>query len=174
MTPHIREKNFIHGHLPIHNQFSWFVLSQNTDPHLKCRVTFFQAILPWLSFQIWPGEDYWKICELRWLPRCLVWINDHEDASSGLETAKNCMGRDLASTVYEVTVQNWCFRGILAPITPYGDTHYPGARSTSFSIGTRQKQTQRYITCTTTNTQPAFGCVLIKGTTKFTRSENVP
>ncbi len=42
-------------------------------------------------------------------------------------------------------------------------------------IGTRQEQTQRYITHATTNTQPAFGSVvLIKGRRKFRRSKNVP
>ncbi len=41
-------------------------------------------------------------------------------------------------------------------------------------IRTRQEQTQRYITHTTTNTQPAFGPVLIKDGTKFERSKNVP
>ncbi len=37
-----------------------------------------------------------------------------------------------------------------------------------------QEQTQRYIAHTTTNTQSAFGSVLIKGRTKFKRSKNVP
>ncbi len=40
-------------------------------------------------------------------------------------------------------------------------------------FGTRQEQTQRNITHTTTNTQPAFGSVLIKGRTKFKGSKNV-
>ncbi len=40
-------------------------------------------------------------------------------------------------------------------------------------IGIRQEQTQRYITHTTTNTQPAFGSVLIEGSTKFEGSKNV-
>ncbi len=30
------EKNFIHRHLPIYNQFSWFTLSQNTGPQSQC------------------------------------------------------------------------------------------------------------------------------------------
>ncbi len=42
------------------------------------------------------------------------------------------------------------------------------------SIRTTQEQTQRYITHTTTNTQPAFGSVLIKGRTKLKGSKNVP
>ncbi len=41
------------------------------------------------------------------------------------------------------------------------------------TIGTHQEQTQRYITHTTTNTQLAFGSVLIKGRIKFKRSRNV-
>ncbi len=41
-------------------------------------------------------------------------------------------------------------------------------------IGTHQEQTQRYITHTNTNTQLAFGSVLIKDRTKFERSKNVP
>ncbi len=38
--------------------------------------------------------------------------------------------------------------------------------------GTRQEQTQRYITHTTTNTQPTLCSVLIKGMTKFECSKN--
>ncbi len=41
-------------------------------------------------------------------------------------------------------------------------------------IGTRQEQTQRYITHTTTNTQPDFGSVSMKDSTKFERSKYVP
>ncbi len=41
----ITETNFIHRHLLIHNQFSWFALLQNTDSHSQCRVPFFQPIL---------------------------------------------------------------------------------------------------------------------------------
>ncbi len=48
---------------------------------------------------------------------------------------------------------------------------YPGGTD---SVGTRQEQTQRYITYTATNTQPAFGSVFIKGKTKFEESKNVP
>ncbi len=44
----------------------------------------------------------------------------------------------------------------------------------SAAIGTRQEQTRRYITHTTTNTQPAFGSVLIKDKTKFEGSKHVP
>ncbi len=33
----IRENNLIHHYLPIHCQFSWFVLSQNTDTYSQCR-----------------------------------------------------------------------------------------------------------------------------------------
>ncbi len=42
------------------------------------------------------------------------------------------------------------------------------------ATGTRQEQTKRYITHTTTNTQPVFGSVLIKGRTRFEGSTNVP
>ncbi len=34
----------------------------------------------------------------------------------------------------EVTVQYWCFRGILAPVTQYRDSYYPGTRFTGSSM----------------------------------------
>ncbi len=99
----IWEKNFIHLYFPIHNQFCWFALSQDVSPHSQCRIPFFQPILPWLSFWIWPKEDYWKICGLPWLPR-LMWINDQRDASRGLETTKNCKGG-----IWRVRWMRWQF-----------------------------------------------------------------
>ncbi len=68
---------------PIHTQFSWLACSQNTDHHSQCRVPFFQPILPWLSFQIQPEEDFW----LCWLPCCLMGYNNYGDAFWGLEIA---------------------------------------------------------------------------------------
>ncbi len=109
----VREKKFIYRYLPIHNQFSTFVLSQNTDPHLQYRVPFFQPILFWWSFRIKPEKDRLKMGRLHRLPRCLTWIDDHGDTSWGLDIAKNHTGRDLASTVDEMTVQLSVFKVFL-------------------------------------------------------------
>ncbi len=47
-------------------------------------------------------------------------------------------------------------------------TQHPNSKIL-FKIGTGQKQTYRHVTHTTTNTQPSFPFILIKGRTKFKR-----
>ncbi len=68
--------------------FLRWAISKYHLSHSQCRVPFFQPIWPWLSFQIWPEEDCWKMCGIRWLPHYLTQIGNHRDASSGLEKAK--------------------------------------------------------------------------------------
>ncbi len=107
--------------------------SKYQPSHSQCRIPFLQPILPWLSFRIQSEEHCWKMCGFCWLPHFMQ-IDNHRDASWGLEAAKNHTGQNLVSTMDEVTVQNWCFQDVLAPVVQYGDAHYPGTRFTSSSL----------------------------------------
>ncbi len=95
----IREKNILFvGMLRFTISFLVRALSKYWPSFAIWSSVYFTLIV----FSNWPEEDKWKLCKLYWLPRCLMRIDDHKDASGRLEIAKNCTGQDLTSNFKKI------------------------------------------------------------------------